>query len=59
MFNQLTLKKILTSISLGNSQATRYVVAYSGGMDSTALLYALSRIESNIPIIAIHINKKS
>ncbi|MBP06163.1 MAG: tRNA lysidine(34) synthetase TilS [Chloroflexi bacterium] len=56
MFNQLTLKKILTSISLGNSQATRYVVAYSGGMDSTALLYALSRIESNIPIIAIHIN---
>ncbi|MDG1713502.1 MAG: tRNA lysidine(34) synthetase TilS, partial [Woeseiaceae bacterium] len=46
----------MTSISLGNSQATRYVVAYSGGMDSTALLYALSRIESNIPIIAIHIN---
>ena len=56
MFNQLTLNNILTSISLGNSRAIRYVVAYSGGMDSTALLYALSQIGDGIPIIAIHIN---
>ena len=34
----------------------RWLVAYSGGIDSTVLLHALSEVRHNIPILAIHID---
>ena len=34
----------------------KIIVGYSGGLDSTVLLYSLTRINLNIPILAIHIN---
>ena len=36
--------------------AERWVVAFSGGIDSTSLLHALAHGTSGIPITAIHIN---
>ncbi|MEX2124157.1 MAG: tRNA lysidine(34) synthetase TilS [Woeseia sp.] len=38
--------------------AARYLVAFSGGLDSTVLLHALNetRAEHGIPIVAIHVN---
>lgn len=35
---------------------SRYVIAFSGGLDSTALAYALSRIDTGVPVVAIHID---
>jgi tRNA(Ile)-lysidine synthase len=34
----------------------RWLVAYSGGLDSTLLLHALKQAESGIPIAAVHID---
>lgn len=45
------LKAALTSVS-----ASRWVVAWSGGVDSTALLHALIQLNLPQPILAIHIN---
>ncbi len=42
-------------VAEGQSPA-RYAVAFSGGIDSTVLLHALSRIAAPVPIIAIHID---
>ncbi|MCH9692878.1 MAG: tRNA lysidine(34) synthetase TilS [Gammaproteobacteria bacterium] len=36
--------------------AARYVVAFSGGLDSTVLLHALKAFGSDVPIVAVHIN---
>lgn len=42
----------------GNSAVNRYLVAYSGGLDSTVLLHALARFRDSldVPLIAVHIN---
>ena len=45
--------------ALGGSQApSRYVVAYSGGLDSTVLLHALSQAGERVgaPVVALHVN---
>ena len=34
----------------------RWVVGFSGGVDSTALLHWLSRLPNRIPILALHVN---
>lgn len=34
----------------------RWIVAFSGGIDSTALLHALVNANSNVPVIAVHID---
>jgi len=36
--------------------ATRYVVAFSGGLDSTVLLHALKAGQERIPVIAVHVD---
>ncbi len=36
--------------------ANRYVVAFSGGLDSTVLLHALSGLETDAEIVAIHVD---
>tara|TARA_B100001250_G_scaffold414562_1_gene453899 strand:+ start:2030 stop:3364 length:1335 start_codon:yes stop_codon:yes gene_type:complete len=52
------LKKIEASlqqsISLNNTKTIN--IAYSGGLDSTVLLYAISRLDLQVSIRAIHIN---
>jgi tRNA(Ile)-lysidine synthase len=38
------------------AEPSRYVIAFSGGLDSTALAHALSRAGTDVPIVAIHID---
>ncbi len=42
----------------GSQPPPRYLVAYSGGLDSTVLLHALSRARgpAQVPIVAVHVN---
>lgn len=42
----------------GSQKPSRYIVAYSGGLDSTVLLHALSRPggRAGAPIVAVHVN---
>ena len=41
----------------GGETATRYVVGFSGGVDSTVLLHALRQAPGHVvPIVAVHIN---
>jgi len=56
MFKKSFLKDELIELAIKHSKPSRYIVGYSGGMDSTVLLYALKSIESDIPIEAVHIN---
>ncbi len=42
-------------IGRGQSPA-RYVVAFSGGIDSTVLLHALCRSSASVPVVAVHID---
>jgi tRNA(Ile)-lysidine synthase len=41
---------------VGSEPPRRWLVAFSGGLDSTLLLHALVRAESAVPIVAIHID---
>ena len=54
---EILLQK-LAALSEGTGQANRYVVAFSGGLDSTVLLHALvtSAGERDIPIVAVHVD---
>ncbi|MBJ90504.1 MAG: tRNA lysidine(34) synthetase TilS [Woeseia sp.] len=48
------LKRLLALTN--DTPAARWLVAYSGGIDSTVLLHALAKGNHNIPILAIHID---
>ena len=48
------LKRLLALTN--DTPAARWLVAYSGGIDSTVLLHALAKASHNIPILAIHID---
>ena len=54
VFSAERLLQILRSFPTVNS----YIVGYSGGADSTALVHALNKIQEplNIPVSAVHIN---
>ncbi len=57
-FNSEVLLRSLTALSENTARPKRYVVAFSGGLDSTVLLHALAlSIEQHgVPLYAIHIN---
>jgi len=57
-FTREILLQKLAALSEGAGQANRYVVAFSGGLDSTVLLHALAADSGNreIPIIAVHVD---
>ena len=46
----------LSELQRGGRPPERYLVAFSGGLDSTVLLHALSAMGTSIPIVAIHID---
>ena len=53
---EILLQK-LAALSEGAGQANRYVVAFSGGLDSTVLLHALATGDKrDIPIVAVHVD---
>ncbi len=57
-FGLTKLKQKLTSFEAVAGQPGRYVVAFSGGLDSTVLLHALSSLaaERGIALLAIHVD---
>lgn len=57
-FTRESLLQKLAALSEGAGRANRYVVAFSGGLDSTVLLHALatSAGERDIPIVAAHVD---
>ena len=56
MFDKSNLDDTLSELVVEHQKPSRYVVGFSGGMDSTVLLHALKSIDHDIPIIALHIN---
>ncbi len=57
-FNSKVLLSRLAKLAEGNDKPRRFLVAFSGGMDSTVLLHSLaaSTDKHRTPILAIHIN---
>ena len=50
------LRDQLAELEKQASKPSRYVIAFSGGLDSTALAHALVASTTDIPIVAIHID---
>ena len=50
------LREQLAELEKQASKPSRYVIAFSGGLDSTALAHALVASTTDIPIVAIHID---
>lgn len=57
-FSPELLKAHLAELENQAGKPLRYVIAFSGGLDSTALAHALSRARTGVPIIAIHIDHR-
>lgn len=55
-FTSEKLRNSLSALAAGNPP-DRYVVAFSGGLDSTVLLHALNAVaaDSNVSVVAIHV----
>lgn len=51
------LSKVLTEFTCTHT-VKRWVVGFSGGLDSTALLLALTSSQNRIPVCALHINHR-
>jgi len=50
------LRERLSQWMAEDGTPARFVIAYSGGIDSTVLLHAMSRIDFGIPVLAVHID---
>jgi len=57
-FNPDVLLRQLTELSEIAPAPARYVIAFSGGLDSAVLLHALaaSRAAHKVPVVAVHVN---
>ncbi len=61
-FNSASLVSRFRSLETAAGKPERYVVAFSGGLDSTALLHCIGNIAqqcdefANVPVLAIHID---
>jgi tRNA(Ile)-lysidine synthase len=54
-FNPAILAEHLQEIESTAGRPARYVIAFSGGLDSTVLAHALAQI-SDVPVLAIHVD---
>ena len=54
-FNTQKLENYFSDI-INKDKPARYVVGYSGGIDSTVLLHAINKMTGHIPVVAVHIN---
>lgn len=55
-FNAESLQATLASLADGQPP-TRYLVAFSGGLDSSVLLHALAQL-SEVPLLALHVDHR-
>ena len=54
-FNTQKLENYFSDL-IDKDKPARYVVGYSGGIDSTVLLHAINKMTGHIPVVAVHIN---
>ena len=54
-FNTQKLENYFSDL-IDKDKPARYVVGYSGGIDSTVLLHAINKMTEHIPVVAVHIN---
>ena len=54
-FNTQKLENYFSDL-IDKGKPARYVVGYSGGIDSTVLLHAINKMTGHIPVVAVHIN---
>ncbi len=50
------LREQLAALEARATRPARFVIAFSGGLDSTVLAHALVQAETGVPIIAVHID---
>ena len=55
-FSPELLQVQLAELENQAAKPSRYVIAFSGGLDSTALAHALSHAGTGVPLLAIHID---
>jgi len=55
-FSTGQLREQLAALETRAARPARYVIAFSGGLDSTVLAHALVRADTGIPIVAVHID---
>lgn len=56
-FSITALQSVLEDFGRQADQPARYIVGFSGGLDSTALLHALCALNSgNVPVVAVHVD---
>ena len=55
-FSAGILRQTLDELAERAAKANRYIVAFSGGLDSSALLHNIVYLKEKKPIIAIHVN---
>jgi tRNA(Ile)-lysidine synthase len=55
-FSPGLLQAHLAELENQGAKPSRYVIAFSGGLDSTALAHALSRADTGVPLVAIHVD---
>ncbi len=56
MFNAPLLGSELAALETIAGAPARYVVAFSGGLDSTALLHAIGHIGGSVPVCAVYVD---
>ena len=54
-FNPAILAEHLAALEVEAGKPARYVIAFSGGLDSTVLAHALSQ-NPGVPALAIHVD---
>ena len=54
-FNTQKLENYFSDL-IDKGKPARYVVGYSGGIDSTVLLHAINKMAGYTPVVAVHIN---
>jgi len=55
-FSPELLQAQLAELESQAAKPSRYVIAFSGGLDSTALAHALTHTGTDVPLVAIHID---
>ncbi|MDX1500321.1 MAG: tRNA lysidine(34) synthetase TilS [Woeseiaceae bacterium] len=55
-FDAASLAAILDDIRTAAGPPVRYVVGFSGGLDSTVLLHGLVRTGPSVPVVAVHVD---
>ncbi|MDJ0794580.1 MAG: tRNA lysidine(34) synthetase TilS [Woeseiaceae bacterium] len=55
-FSTGQLREQLAALETRAARPARYIIAFSGGLDSTVLAHALVQADTGVPVVAVHID---